>query len=619
AVNGGFLYTFVAGDTGYPLVSYNDGTWHHEKLGARTDAGVMAYTGQLAVPAYRSAGKANSGGYLNFRGRYRVAVKYYNPTREVYTGMSVVLEADVSDQSYTTGNAILYGLTVHDYITGAAADHLPDTFTKIEIYRSLNMNDPLDPYQGGVLYLEQTIDSAGQGDTTAQVGKLPDVALVQQKRYDPWADPMEEPPDSGACAVYEDILIAGRDSDDNGGIGLVWTNPNRRGMEEFATECKYDGDTIDGIVKKIIVTNSAAYAFTDLVIYKILKSGGDVVVGRLRKGKSIVTDHAVIAIDEDVLMVTQQGLVLMDNTGSMRQIITFDRIFLEEWQGNFDDITMAYDAMMGCIYVLCPCNAHSYSSYGVAQMACIWEATQRITMLEGVPFIAAACGPDVTQATDACRAYFVDELQRIVTPNYDRTYNAGDDDGYVGTMTGRKSVDDNGEVGVGGLDMSAYDAGRMIYMYDGAYAGTWYYCDGASTLTAESLGVGSHFALDPIKMMLRLPPVRESTNLPLFGRKNIKSIGVKCTRFTERSGSGSSGHTECTLGVYKNAAGLASDSAKKTVAVTGTTNPPDMTKSINQDGITVEPFFENVSGCVDIEITGFKISAVVTISKEAAA
>ena len=614
AVYDKFLYTFCDGDEDYPKVSYYDSGWKHTSLGAYTDGGELAYTGQVVAPVHDEDGD-DTGGYLNFRGVYRTAVKFYDPTRKVFTGLSDILTADMTDHADTpaSGDTYVYGITVDGYLGDEDEDDLPEGFTDIYVYRTVNLKNPLDVYNGGRFYLERIVTrSESQAATDTTIGILHDLALVQQEPYDPWSDTVTAPPDSGAVCEFDDILIAARDTDDNGGIGLVWTNPASANHEDFGTYQKYSGDPSDGSVKKIISTSGAAYAFSDNSIYRIVKSGANVAVGRLRRGISLASKEAACAVGENILMLTHAGLAMLDAEGNINYLDVFDRVFLDEWIDDLDNITMAYDSFMDCVYVLRPAGSSTGSAY-VGQLLCVWLRTQRISLLDGVPFRAVTGGSDVVWDKEGERAYFIAQDLRIVTPNCDRTYASGQDTTYIGTMTGRTAADKN-TVGESGIDLTG-KAGRCVYMLTGDNAGTFFYSAGGSISAETAGGATAVYALDPIALRVRLAPIREATMRPFFGRKVLRFMAAKLSQYSIRANS-SNRNTRMKFGVYRHTAGLASDTLSSTATLdAGSLNPAEMVAEINDDGITLEPYFEHVSGGTDIELTALNIMGIVTTSK----
>lgn len=565
-------------------------------------------TGESTAPTFNA--RAVSGGYLNHRGLYRVAYRFYDSTRNLRCGLSAVWDMAASDIAASpTG--------VNHLVTINITQGQPDaSFDKVEVFRSPNLYNPLDPYQGAIFYLEGTYDYAA---ATLTVGALSDSALVLQRRYDPWADPVMAAPKSGAGIFYQGSIFMGRDPDINSGVGVVWTNPYDESVEEFGSQYSYSGSSGDGKVQRFIETEDGLYGLTGTTIYFIRKSGGTVAIRTILRGIGIVYHKAAVAVGRTLYIMTAAGLQII-TAGQAQPVRAIQRIISDEWiktsaaggWGNtLYDVEMAYDSAMGCIFILNPTRK---------TMLCLWESTQAVTLLEGCPFIHATYGPDTdtSNESEAIRAFFAvrDRTNAIVTPSVEASDNRQMTGGSVSYEASRKTIATN-DTGGATFAVSVVGAGKCVYCVSGSHVGTWGYSDGSNISYVIPWGAGNIdlvagevWVVDPILFKVRFWPLSSPFN-PVFGRKSVKDIGLKL----ESLWTGVSGVVpEFKVGVMRNANPDITVLPALTADLTPTGNPSDDHVPLVQDGITLEPYVEQAGTHCHFELTGLLITGTFTSS-----
>lgn len=563
-------------------------------------------TGEATAPTFNA--RATSGGYLNHRGLYRVAYRFYDSSRKLRCGLSAVWDMAASDIAASpTG--------VNHLVTINITQGQPDvSFDKVEVFRSPNLYNPLDPYQGAIFYLEGTYDYAA----TLTVGLLSDSALVLQRRYDPWADPVMAAPQSGAGIFYQGSIFMGQDPAINSGVGVVWTNPYDESVEEFGSEYGYSGSSGDGKVQRFVETEDGLYGLTGTCIYFIRKSGGTVAIRTILRGVGIVYHKAAVAVGRTLYIMTAAGLQII-TAGQASPVRAIQRIISDEWikssaaggWGNtLYDVEMAYDSVMSCIFILNPTRK---------TMLCLWESTQAVTLLEGCPFIHATYGPDTNtiDESEAIRAFFAvrDGSNQIVTPSVEATDNRQMTGGNTSYEDSRKTIAANDS---GGVTLAALiGAGKCVYCVSGTHVGTWGYSDGSNITYVIPWGAGNIdlvaqevWVVDPILFKARFWPLSSPFN-PVFGRKTVKDIGLKL----ESLWTGASGVVpEFKVGVMRNANPDITVLPALTANLTPTGNPSEDHVTLNQDGITLEPYVEQAGTHCHFELTGLLITGTFTSS-----
>jgi len=598
--HGDFAYLFAEDTTGslFPKVVYDSSGLQVESLGP------ALLTGDPDAPSTASAGgHSATEGYLNFRGTYRVAVKYYHSTRQVYTGLSQIFTLTVDPSAVTGG---VYSGNSYKWMLDISQAGLDSDYDKIEIYRTTNLNDPMDPYKAGIFFLESTVTRGTTADYW--VGKMPDAALVLQKHYDPWMDPVQLPPLSGVCAYYQGSIFAAQSRYTNNGLGIVWTNPGRVRPEEFGSEYSYLGSPKDGRIHSLVVVGDTLWGFSASIAYRIIKNGGSVSVERMLEGRGPLHPGALVSVDRSVIMVTGEGLVIFSE-GVAKLIPSASRILKEDWKDSLEYITMSYDSRMGCVFIQ---NGYLYETL------CLWTSTMQISLLEATPFTRTTSLLDYGQDTDSIKAYFVTKDGRIVTPDHDFS-------GY-GTMQGGVPDDNNitPSDSYNATLSSALGSNHIVYVTSGGDAGSWGVTDGASSITNITLNTNDVYSVDPVIFKVRLGPVRTG-DYPIFSRKVLKSIGLKMSLpndgyFTSlTTAQRQEVRTTFTVGAYRDTSGARSDSAQRfSDTITASMNPSDCVVHGSLDGTLVEPYIEQISGGFNFELTGVKVVGTMTVSENIA-
>ena len=600
---GKYLYTFIDGFSAFPKVTYYDtgsSQLTTSQMGPYDENGASIIEPTVLSDGSIAYAEDQSDGFLSFRGLYQVAFRVYHADRNLYSGLSAILNVDMDGQGLAGQNCKVSDLSLDSDFN----DAVKNTYDYIDVYRTPNLRSPVDTFSGGIFYKEARFAIASWNAIT--VGTLHDTALVQQEVYDPWATPTDVPPHSGACEYYNGSVFAAEDPDTNGGVGLRWTNPYVENAENFGSQYRYTGKTSDGKVDQFLQVNDYLVASTGSVFYRILKSGGSTGVNRFQEGRAPVSRRGMTAANSTLVMLTSQGLGVLDgNSGNMGIVKTADRVCLDEWTGDLSNITAAYDARMGCTFFLNPEER---------EVLCLWDTNNAVTLLEGAPFMYVTQGPSVAAKStfggdddgDSVRAYFVTDVGRVVTPDYDRSWGKHSMLGYAsGEDAGNKEVE---EGDTKSALASTYD-GRFIYMSSGSYAGEFSYATGGGLSGITGLGgVGSEYSVDPVITRVRFWPLRLGEG-DRFSRKVVKSISLSLKVL---SGFDSGRAKRFRVGLFRDCGGEDDDDLEISglVEYSSSKSLTDYVKTLNCDGVVLEPYFEHGSHGKD-----FELSAVQVITK----
>ena len=571
-------------------------------LGSLSIMGPARLTGDMAAPA--SASQADTGGFLHGDGMYSIAYRYYDSTRKLRTGLSTALTISGTDiYDATSGENHLVTITV---------DTRPgNNYDQLEIFRTPNLDNPLDPYQGGIFYLEKTI--AYNGTMTA--GDLHDTALVLQRRYDPWADPVMDPPKSAAGYFFQGSIFAGRYWTDNEGVGLYWSNPYAESPEEFGSEYSYDGGEGDGRVRRFVETEDGLYALAEGAVYFIQKTGGSVAIQRILVGRSSVSRYGAVAVGRNLYIMSPGGLLLFSG-GQVQYIKAVNRLINDEWMagsaGNtMNDVWLAYDSVFNCVFIL---------NTTLKSMICLWESTQAITLLEGCPFVAATSGLAInadSSSSAGIRAYFVTASGRVVRPDDARLDYASMTGQTFTYAASQYTVPENGDTN-GATWAALLGTAMCVYCISGTHEGIWGYCDG-STINyvppwgdeddSITLQEGDVWVKDPIAFRARFAPYQGNRE-SVFGRKVIKDIGVKVENISTYGDSS----VIMKVGAFRDADSGPTEYPTVTGSITLTGNPADDHAAVSMDGVSLQPYVEQVSTGCDFELTAMQITGNLTYS-----
>ena len=606
--NGDYIYEFTADER--PTVQGVDDV---------TSSFLGAYDGNTFLETGWSApittGTTFSGGgfFLNFDGVYQIAFMYYSTDRKMYSGLSlpVTVRIDTYDIDGDPGNQFTLGDNIGLRINVPQPQDTT-TWDQIVIYRTMNLVNPFDTYQGGVMYEEARVNT---GTTEHTVGTKQDVILVQGRRYDPFADPNMRPPESGAGTLVDGIIIAGLDDPE---AGLVWSNPYDTSNEEFSPSYLFEGEQSDGLVRRIIRAGENIFAFTDNIFYRLVKSGGNMAVYRFSNGRTPVSKDAVVAIGEDLIMVTPQGLMHMaGHSGSITPITAADKVLLFDWmrvedegQGGYDPtaISMAYDSTMGCVFIL---NRNRGSN---GEMICLWEKTRSITVLENTYYSNCVSGPDLTGETGQIRAYFLSYLDnKIYSPAYGSpTYTTHTH--LDGSTVEKFHIVVDGETTLQDVVTNLGFTPYPMYIASGENTGTW--VTTADQLTLE-VATGDQIEFSPVKFSARFWPYRTSPE-ERFGRKVITNIGLQLGNLQNISredlGVDREAYPFFKVGAYADKIGSTQDTLEPDQKFIKASTLPDTTIAyINASGITLEPYVEQISHA-GFELTSLAVYGTITQS-----
>jgi hypothetical protein len=599
------IYIFVVGRA--PQFAYSSGGgW------VKGDMGVGDHvTGEMLAPT--GVITAGTGGFLNFRGEYNVAYKLYSSARDLETGLSKVRTLTMTVRNEGDNELATLGMPVAD-----------SDFDTIKIYRTLNLRSPFDTYQGGIFFLEQTASYDGTGIQSYNVGLLHNTELVQQEIYDPYADPVTLPPQSGAAIMYENSVFAAQDPSINGGVGFVWSAPNKVAPESFGSQYQYNGRPEDGLIMNWVAAGDNIFGVTSSVIYKVRKVGAQVSVTRFLNDRGPVGIHAMASFDRDIMILSRQGLIMINGeTGASSLFVNLSGFFRDEWTGTLAMVQMAYDSEMGCTFI------HDRDQ---EEMICVWDATRAVTLLKNCPYQAISEGPVISPGIEPAsfHGFFESEQKRAYIFSGDEVLFPDARGDGNGTMEGtfEPTLTLQGIANLGsftGLEdddatfISVNLVGRRIYVTTGDNQGLYkkiLTVDSSTQLTlsggtmvSDDWPAGAGYSIDPVIFEVELAPVKVGPEKPdPFMRKVVNTIELAVATLagnvTELGGN------LFNVGFYRN--GSTTLEALKTIPIT--TFQPDSCARTEVDGYTLIPSITQISSNTMFELTHVNVRGTITES-----
>ena len=602
----------------------------------RSSARVFTYTGPTDKAQETSGTIKQTSGtnyFLNGQGSYRVAFRFYDSTRDIYSALSapltIILEAGDDEPHY--GETIAFPDSSASFVYDDGEDTatgFSEMFDTVEVFRTINLGS-YDAFEGSIFYKESVIDKVTAWDTnvtewnalTVTIGTLRDESLVVQDQYNPETDVMIACPAAGAIGVWEDLTFISRATGTRNGVDTYWSDPGTLSPEYFTDENLYRATMSDGRPLRYVAAGDVMFILHPQSIVYVEKQASSLRFSRQHTGRGLTSAGAAHSIGNDMIMMSPLGVVVVNATNAQMQIFTtLDREIFDNWASDLDSIESCYDSYMNASFFLNPARD---------EVICIWWTSKAVSMLVGANFIGCSAGTDITDS-DRVRAYFVTDTGRIVYPDTARSgygnmwgiNSAYTLNGTITSSTGATSLTDSA---------ATYHAdlvGTLIYITSGDNAGestTISAVDtGTKTLTlaaglSSDLAINDTYAISPVPFVAKLWPVPTPQRqpgepiTPLY-RKIMTGI---CLDVQSLSGFGGNDNNFWRLGAYRNGAATIETGDDSTTTVDMDANPASSTGRLNIDGIEIEPYVEQISCGTDFELTNVEIFATISQSKKA--
>lgn len=607
-----FMYIAIEGQT--PQVLYNNAVAGADASASFTQADMgpgplfdaQGDTG-TAAPTFSLE---EASGYLS-AGTYHIAYRFYDSDRGIYSAISDLLVRTVATDDYK--------VVILNPYSGDPDGAYDQGYDELHVYRTMTAEVAGSTYQAGLLYRETVYDLDSGADcwpATVEVGIVRDEELFFNDVYDPIQDVSGSPPNSGAIAYLEGVIFMGNDRSAGSAVTqLHWSSLNRENPEVLpATGHHFKWDSSDGQVIRFERAGDMLYAFTENGAYRIVKSGSQLVIGRMHGGRSIVGRFAAASLGRDILTVTPLGVSIFDGMrGTLNTIGSLDQIIFEDWIDDWADLFVVTDSVMGCTYIVNPTEEKA---------AIVWHVTGAIDLLDDCNWVAGCSGPD-PESGGLSRAFFITSGGEVLATDHDR-------DGSF-TMFGlSSSLTLNGTATSGStttiIDTAAtFHAamvGAYVYVFDPDNNGSWEKRAitavdvGNDTLTvgvafSSAVAAADRYAVSPVPFRTRIWEVPTAGSPPQFGRRVSHSMGILSAGHV---GVSSNDNAVWRMSLCRNFEDTPPDANCRVVDMDE--NPSDQWVHVNRDGFAMEPWVEQISSGTDFRLISVGVRGTIEMSSK---
>lgn len=364
--------------------------------------------------------------------------------------------------------------------------------------------------------------SSGVGGTPPFDDAVPvmtDDALLTQEQYDAVFHEVGAMPRLKRLVGFDGMLIGVTDPREPATPDESWSDAERL-PEAICWSAIHNGETenfpllnyeeLDSPAERVLelyAGSSAAFATTNMGIYRIVRAGGSLNIVRVAYPLGVISRHGACVVGDVLYVVTRSGIKEIDGlTGEVRNVRQLNRLVIDDkrWAGSLDAVHVGYDSFAGCIVLLNTTRQ---------EMVLFWESTAAVTRIIDAPWTFLASGPDVLTNDGGQRAYLVD------ADGKSHTIDAYREAGKVTMFGGGASDTVNGSVTSAGSSLvdsaAAFSAGCVgfkAYILSGDLAGE------SATITArtsatelaisglsDDLAVGDRYSIAPVVVQLRFP------------------------------------------------------------------------------------------------------------------
>lgn len=408
---------------------------------------------------------------LSDAGNYSFAIRLLDSVTGRRTGISYIDGIEQEDFSDDGGSPVTY---LPNYL-GWEIVYDSSKFDKAEIYRSVKVDDNV-PYQARILHLVKVItledfqtDENGTSQTfdpadtdfrlSVWFNDLNDVALSHQTVYIDERLFDEEVPRGGTAEILNNTLYVSNirqvqpvDSDGNTEADinrrvsqLRWSSTIDESPELFSPSGYYNFSNPAGDAIALTVLAGNIIGFSRDCQYHVRREGRYMRVHELHEGYGIAGRFAHEKIGNMCYFVSDKGVKIVGANAQLEDVEGLNRLVMRDWAGSLNDVTLALDAAMACLFVLNPTQE---------QAACMWFNTGKLTLLEDMSFTQCRRGKwfpgDGRVGMDDLtpRAFFLqnapkddDEdaiagwMPRVFVPDVNRTRTIGSGSGAAYTRT----------------------------------------------------------------------------------------------------------------------------------------------------------------------------------------
>lgn len=283
----------------------------------------------------------------------------------------------------------------------------PALYDQAYVYRSVRVQSAGGTFVAGILHLDNIIDLEGYKTSNNPLGngydqavywyELEDKQLVFQDVFTDRSTFDEDLPKGGASFWYENTMLVStirspsassteenRKFDAIRGVGeLRWSSLVYVGPEMYPPENRYIPDLPSNSMVGFRQVGPNVIGFSRERPYMIRKEGTDLKVVPTHEGYGATSQHTIETVGSLVYFLSDKGMKAVDSTGQLDDVRSINSVILEDWAGNLDRISMAYDPTVSVLFILNPDEKECYLQ---------WFNTGGFTRLEDMRFRFCARG-----------------------------------------------------------------------------------------------------------------------------------------------------------------------------------------------------------------------------------
>jgi len=382
--------------------------------------------GRLAVMVDKSA---VAGKTLFKSGRYGFAVQFLDSTTGRKTQISETVQLTVPQGTNNTDINLPIVIRVW-FPSTYSGSWARGTYDKALIYRTVNQGVGGSLYGSGTLHLDHIItapsDTAVVTPATTNL-RVPDTQLVYQDTFAGRTRADNVVPQGGVAQFLGSTLFVSRilgntanvPNDSTTGItpylptpgvgDLRWSTTLDVQPENFSPFNRWVPTTVGNEITAMRRVGPYMIGCSTDRMYRIGRAGAFIKVEEMHIGYGCVGPQTLESVGSMLYVICGSGLKAVSGEGALDDVTSLDNLLNGEWLSVRSTLKMAFDAVGQCLTILKPCV-----NGGDGEAACLWFGTNRITMLQDLPFRHMRTGNWIVGGQTQRRSFFT---KRTTTGN----------------------------------------------------------------------------------------------------------------------------------------------------------------------------------------------------------
>lgn len=355
--------------------------------------------------------------------------------------------------------------------------------------------------------------------------------------------------------------------------------------------------------------SSAAFATTNMGIYRIVRAGTSLSITRIAYPIGCISRHSACMVGDTLYVVTRTGVKEIDGTtGEVRNVRLLNRLVFDRWASTLSSVRIGYDGFAGAILFL---------NTSTQELVLLWEATGAITRVVDAPWSYIATGPDVRTDNGGQRAFLVDQFGKTHTVDAYRESGKVTMFGAAGGDTVNGTVTDASATNI--IDSTATFptgcVGFKAYILSGDLAGETATIDTRNSATdlsvsglSGSLEVGDRYSIAPVVVHVRFARLSGFGSDDPFVRKIAANLMAS---LSDLKGETSSSSTNAY--VYMGLHSGSSEMVSSPVRISAT--PDEVKVQGNRARAKLFPFIASYGSNMDYEIDALLVQGQLSASE----